>query len=200
MTWKEVWENLSDEEAMMFKRDGPDFRHASRYNIMLMCCEVGGRVLECGFGSGIMFELLSESPKIEYRGIDIVRKFVEACHQLFPENAHQFMHGSIRELGFDNASFDTVFCRSVIEHLPPYEVYASIYQMCRVASKQVILDFYRPPWDKPTKLFQAPEGFWANTYNKQEIEGYLLIAGATKIDISENIGEKTVHTIFRAWK
>jgi len=198
--WTDVWEKLSVEEAKMFKRDGPDRTHPSRYNIIFMCCEVGGRVLECGFGSGIMFELISESPKLEYHGIDVVRKFVTACHQMFPDDAHRFTYGSMRRLEYDNNSFDTVFCRSVIEHLPPHEVFNSIMQMVRVASKQVILDFYRPPWDNQTKLFKAPSGCWANTYNKQEINGYLLIAGAKTVEIIENIGEKTVHTIFRAWK
>ncbi len=200
MTWKEVWEKLSVSEAQLFKRDGPDFDHESRRRIVFMCREIGGQVLECGFGSGIMFELILMCPTLEYRGVDVVIKFVRACKRMFPENAHKFMHGSIRELGFDSGSFDTVFCRSVIEHLPPHEVYASIHQMVRVASKQVILDFYRPPWDKPTKIFKASSGCWANTYHKGEIYGYLVIAGARRVEIIENIGENTVHTIFRAWK
>lgn len=196
--WTDVWERLTLEEAKEFKRRGPDHHHKSRAVLANMCVAEGGKVLECGFGSGIMFELLHD--KIDYTGFDVVARFVEACKEMFPEDADRFHLGDMKELPFEADSFKTVFCRSVIEHLPPHDVYRSIAEMVRVASKQVLIDFYRPPWNEETLYYRAESGCWANTYNSKEIRGYLLVAGGNAVAIHDNIGENKRHAIYRTWK
>jgi SAM-dependent methyltransferase len=81
----------------------------------------GRRVLDAGCGTGYGSKILAESGAAEVVGVDIEESVVEAVrgHQ---SAGVRFEVGDVRELPFEDASFDLVVSFEVIEHVAEHDV------------------------------------------------------------------------------
>jgi len=75
-------------------------------------------------------------------------------------------------LPFEDASFDMVYLKSVLEHLHPEEWKLAISEIWRVAEKKIMLIFFIPPSDTPRYEYRE-EGFWNNRLDKNELLNFL---------------------------
>jgi SAM-dependent methyltransferase len=80
----------------------------------------GRRVLDAGCGLGYGAALLARSGAAEVVGIDIAEEVVEAIGAAAPDGV-RFAVADVRELPFEEASFDLIVCFEVIEHIDGQE-------------------------------------------------------------------------------
>jgi 2-polyprenyl-3-methyl-5-hydroxy-6-metoxy-1,4-benzoquinol methylase len=72
-------------------------------------------------GCDVLFELLKErSPGIDYVGVDVTQKFIDAARARIPADAARFHCRSFLSLSELGRTFDAAICRHVLEHLPDY--------------------------------------------------------------------------------
>ncbi len=94
---------------------------------------IGPRVLDAGCGGGGYCEYLAQKG-FEPVGIDLHDTFLETARQRFPRL--DFRAADITRLPFPDASFDSVFCFDVLEHVDDR---AALSELIRVCSKRLIL-------------------------------------------------------------
>ena len=97
-------------------------------------------ILECGIGSGYLPDLIRKYHlKTEYTGIDCTEAFVELVSN---KHAYSIILGDMQKLPFEDNSFDIVYTRHTLEHLPYYD--KAINEMARVAKQRVVVILFRP--------------------------------------------------------
>ena len=127
--------------------------------------KTGGSVLDVGCASCIDYGLFKRT-ELRYTGVDITAKFLNYAVRRHPEI--KVCQGSILSLPFADASFNTVYEKSVVEHLHPADWGKAVSEMWRVAGEKAMFAFYLPPWDRAAEYFQHEEGFWRNRLNRAE--------------------------------
>lgn len=89
------------------------------------------KVLDTGFGSGILEERLNKSnKKIDLSGIDISKLSVEYAKKEFKN--YSFKVGSILKIPFEDNSFDCVLALEVLEHIKPSYLFQALGEVSRV--------------------------------------------------------------------
>ncbi len=93
--------------------------------------EIDGKLLDIGFGSGIIENLLTKSKsKIQIFGIDIARVSVETAKRKYPMG--KFKVGSILKLPYTKSEFDYVLALEVLEHIQPHNTFKALSEVYRV--------------------------------------------------------------------
>lgn len=134
----------------------------------------GGEIsmLDCGVMSGVTFDKLrSASFRTEYTGIDISPAIIEHCRSMYPDAVWDLM--SVNDLTYPRDSFDVVYARHLLEHLPHYE--AAVRELFRVARRYVVLCLWILPAD-PEVLMRRETGdgyIWLNRYSPERFEALL---------------------------
>lgn len=99
---------------------GPMYRR--RVEMALGECKGGQRVLEVGFGTGLAFLNLAEMYE-EIYGIDLTAAIAQVQSVFAPHGIHpDLREGSVLEMPYADATFDTVLLISILEHLKPHEL------------------------------------------------------------------------------
>ncbi len=114
--------------------NGPD--HPSQIEGMSYVKD-GESLLDVGCGSATSLEaLLKHFPdkKVDYTGVDKVPRHVEWCSQNFPAQKFQVEEGT--KMSFPDNSFDVVWSRHVVDHMPSLEM--ALDEHTRIARKRVI--------------------------------------------------------------
>jgi len=93
----------------------------------------GNKILDVGCGPGSFVDVLA-SRGFDATGIDITPKFVSFARKNYQG---QFIVGDANKLPFDSNSFDTVFIRSVLEHVDNDQ--KVLRESLRVGKKVVII-------------------------------------------------------------
>lgn len=150
----------------------------------------GDTVLDGGCATCIDYELFKDT-EIKYTGVDITDKFLDYAKQLYPEI--DVRHASIINLPFLDESYDTVYFKSIIEHIHPDEWRAAITEGWRVAKHKFMLCFVLKPWDAPAEYKQTKELFWNNHLNRQELYDHLKSIGVGKITYHKDIGRHDLY-------
>lgn len=100
-----------------------------------MCLELlpgGERVLEVGFGSGVSFFNLAELYS-EIHGIDLSADNARVTTCFAAHNISvQLIQGSVLDMPYPEAFFDTVLLISILEHLKPKDLAAACREISRV--------------------------------------------------------------------
>jgi ubiquinone/menaquinone biosynthesis C-methylase UbiE len=108
-------------------------------------------------------------------GYSIKYSGVETCKLLFEEginNGIDVKLNSSERLPFDNNSYDVVYIRHLLEHLPGYN--KALDEAIRVANNEVLVVFFLKPTISATKInYNEEENLYNNDYNKVEIENYI---------------------------
>ncbi len=129
---------------------GPMYRR--RVEMALGECKGGQRVLEVGFGTGLAFLNLAEMYE-EIYGIDLTAAIAQVQSVFAPHGIHpDLREGSVLEMPYADATFDTVLLISILEHLKPHELAQAFREIRRVLKPggQVV---YGVPVEKPFMVF-----------------------------------------------
>jgi len=94
-----------------------------------------GRLLDAGAGMGGLVQHLLRLG-IDAHGLDIANRCVEHASAHAPG---RFTQGSLLELPFPDAYFDTVVCTDVLEHLAEQDVPSALAEMARVARRSLFI-------------------------------------------------------------
>jgi len=103
-------------------RYGPDFSrlYQRRWNDKILNYlpeDQNLSVLDCGCGSGILSgDLVNKYGTVT--GIDISGEMIESIDQSVKERITNLVIGDVEELPFRKESFDIIFCRGSLHHLP----------------------------------------------------------------------------------
>ncbi len=105
----------------------------------------GMTILECGSGPGFLLEkFMEEFPNSAVTGVEIDPYLVDIAKKNLTEKGYKHfrvVEGSIMETGFPENSFDFVFSRLVLEHLPdPAGAVAEIFRVLKPGGKAVVVD------------------------------------------------------------
>jgi 2-polyprenyl-3-methyl-5-hydroxy-6-metoxy-1,4-benzoquinol methylase len=96
----------------------------------------GRRVLDAGCGVGYGTEMLARAGAAEAVGVDVAAEAIESAQRDAADGA-RFLVGDIRELPFDDGSFDLVVCFEAIEHVEGHE--RALAELARVLDDRGVL-------------------------------------------------------------
>ncbi len=103
-------------------------------------------VLDAGCGEGFVTGYLAErNPSLKLTGIDLSRDAIAYARKHFG-NAATFSTGSVLKLPYEDASFDTVVCSEVLEHIVDWD--GAIAELKRVARRHVVITVPHEPYFK----------------------------------------------------
>ena len=139
--------------------------HLNRFTILANSITnvIGGcnKLLDVGCGTGLFINKMNNNCKYLF-GIDPSKYAIKKARynvNISKNNNVVLVQGEARMLPFNNNMFDAVCCFDVLEHIPCFDVYASIKEICRVSNRFIILSINMDnPYDyHPTIL---PRNEW----------------------------------------
>lgn len=155
-----------------------------------------GSILDCGSGlCSEFYGYIADEYPIKYKGID-------SCLALVNENRSKGIdveHFPLEAIGLQDSSFDVVFCRHVLEHLPYYD--QAIPEMVRLASKEVVVVFFLKTIDQNDQIDMGNDHgvVYHNRYNRACLESFVL--GLDKVESilweDVNQSEEILHVFVR---
>ena len=106
---------------------------------------------------------------ISYTGIDYTAHFVEKAKLKYPEV--NWEQGDVRNLPFNDDSFDYVFIYHVLEHQKGYEdVQKAIQELGRIAKRYImIIWFKKPTFAHETRGGLQKDGFYYYKYSVADV-------------------------------
>lgn len=152
-------------------------------------------ILDVGCGVGWEHEYYKDSG-VKYLGVDITKRFIKECkRRKIPAR-----HGDVLNLPFKDQSFDTVYCKDLLLHLPVGLWRKALGEMVRVARKHVIT--LEPEWSHET-VYAVKENhsckdmrtlfFFHNVYSER---GMLTFASVHELTVKKCVGKDRTRT---AW-
>ena len=150
-------------------------------------------VLDVGCATCIDYDFF-KGTGIRYTGIDITKKFLDYAKKLHPEIDVR-LHNVV-SLPFRDREFDTVYCKSFIEHLHPDEWKKAIAEAWRATNKKLMLIFVLKPWDKPPEYNYMVGGYYNNILNKKELLGFLLhLEDIKSVQLKTDVGRHDLYVV-----
>ncbi len=148
-------------------RSERQLNHPVRPRIVELTKEVADKVLEMGSASCIDYPLFKEV-EVDYTAIDVTIEFVKHARSLYPEI--KIYHGDGFHCPWEDDSFPVVYSKDVVEHLPPGTWMDWIDEMWRLASRRMMIAFFRPPYRGETKYGTNKEGtFYSHKYSSKDL-------------------------------
>lgn len=99
----------------------------------------GNSVLDVGCATCIGYPLYKEKG-LYYVGVDITYKFVAFALTYYLDTP--VVQGDGKHLPFKNRSFDSVYCKDFLIHLPPEGYQKVLEEMWRVADKKMMIQWF----------------------------------------------------------
>jgi ubiquinone/menaquinone biosynthesis C-methylase UbiE len=138
----------------------------------------GSSLLEVACGIGVEYPAY-RAKNVDYYGVDFTSKYIEEAKKRgVPCRQADALH-----LPFPDNSFDSVYCKDLLVHLPPGDWQRVLSEMARVCRDRVIVLDHAFE-DKTRYLlcetYKAEEGdlfFYNNVYNAEEVESYMSSLG-----------------------
>lgn len=146
-----------------------------------VCVELAmnrNNILDIGFGSGIVEDLMSKrNSEIKISGIDIAKESVKKIRVKIPKG--QFCIGSILDLPYRRSSFDCVLALEVMEHIQPSNTFIALGEVFRVLKRGGIFIVSVPLNEGLEVLVKNKKNFNAHVrvYTPELIKAELVLAG-----------------------
>ena len=191
----EDWQNSIGEQT-----------HPARRIIAEIVQQNGKSVLEVACGIGVDYPRYKQLG-IKYFGVDITPKFIEEAKR----------HGvpckiaSALALPFENGSFDSVYCKDLLLHLPIGDYKIVLKEMTRVSRGPVIVADHI--WEQRTRYLLCEQYtskdageliFFNNVYNQKDVQDYMESLGYTmkihltgSASIGVNVVQQNIVTEFK---
>jgi len=152
------------EAAFPAKESGKFTRHDWIRCAAALAHVVGPEVLDVGVGAGQTYNILARDPAIERLvGIDI-----RWNQKLIRPERGELHIASIFRLPFPDASFDTVLCMEVLEHLETVEFPKALHELRRVCRGTLIMTV---PYEEPEPLWHHDRpGGHRQQFSEEKVE------------------------------
>jgi ubiquinone/menaquinone biosynthesis C-methylase UbiE len=108
----------------------------------------------------------NEKYEIDYTGLDSCQYFIDKNKEL----AINVIKSDMNKINIRDNSYDVVFARHVLEHLPTFK--DALSEFIRISSKEVIVIFFIKPLDKEEIRYDNTD-LYHNIYSKKEIENFI---------------------------
>jgi len=164
--YERFWEGVHPD----FLRSPEQVEHPARKRIVEEASKVGSSALDVACDSCVDYPLFKKAG-MSYTGIDITEHFIKRAKELYPGIDARV--GTAYNLEFTDGSYDSVYCKDLLEHLPPYGYEAVLREMWRVMRKLMMISFYLPTNNLPTKYNLTVSGHYEQSYNEREIVDFI---------------------------
>lgn len=137
----EKWWELSDAPLVdhMFMRGIDPHEQPIRVRIRDEAKQNGNSVLDVGCATCIDYPLYREAG-LRYVGVDLTYKLLAGALKHTPDVP--VVQGDGKKLPFQNMSFDSVYCKDMLVHLPPDAYKKVLEEMWRVTKKVMMIGFF----------------------------------------------------------
>jgi len=170
--WEQDWSRTRINRIWSEKVKSRAWRRDPAYRLVAeYCAKYGHTVLDIGCGGGIQYAAIHEfCPSIDYTGVDITPKMLDAARSLFP--SVKFGWGDAAELQYADGQFDVTILRHVLEHHPLSNGQKILHEALRVARNATLILFFTEPQDMEENIIvkQSKSGFYLNTYSTGWLE------------------------------
>ena len=151
-------------------------------------------VLDCGAGLGLdLVGLQNVSFPVRYQGIEPSAAMREAAQRAAAayslEGDIPIVDGSIEAIPFGDSTFDLVYARHILEHLPRVEV--ALAEMVRVARLEVVVVFFMRPGAEDY-LLRERDGLWQNVWAKSRLDAALAVNDKVFVSFYETLGTEVL--------
>lgn len=128
-------------------------------------------IIDCGCGLATdYFGFKNDGSDINYTGLDSCKYFINLNKECGITMVEAEL---IKNLPLADDSYDCVYCREVIEHLPYYE--KTINEFIRIAKKEIVIVFFIKPDNREDLVnYWEEEDLYHNRYNKEKLELFIL--------------------------
>jgi ubiquinone/menaquinone biosynthesis C-methylase UbiE len=169
MSYANFWDTFTEEQAKNFLwADNVGVKHPARIAVkdwIKNNFKTKPTLLDIPCGSGVDAEVLKSVCK--YVGADFTDKMIEAFESHHPTLT--VSQEDIRDMKFDDKTFDIVLARGIFEHLDGLdEVYAAMDECYRVAKKVCIFSFCIPLSEREKIEWNGE--YYNNTYSVEDVE------------------------------
>ncbi|MCA9119930.1 MAG: methyltransferase domain-containing protein [Planctomycetaceae bacterium] len=177
--WDQIWDGTS---AKDYWKDALEGRLTRDYETLFKnYVKKGAKVLEAGCGVGQVV-LALRARGYDCWGLDYAEKTINSLTDIFPDTP--FVHGDIRELPFEDESFDVYVSLGVIEHFTSgqSQILAEAARVLRPNGVILIsvpaLNSYRKMRIRyKTYREKSALPFFEDCYSREELESLLEDAG-----------------------
>ncbi|MGO9898400.1 MAG: class I SAM-dependent methyltransferase [Solirubrobacteraceae bacterium] len=139
--------------------------HVARYRWAAQAAD-GRKVLDAGCGTAYGAKLLAEAGAREVVGVDLAKGVLEAVAPSMPD-AVRLEAGDLRQLAYEDGSFDLIVCFEMIEHFEEPSVVLD--ELVRVLAPKGLLLISSPN----RGVFPAGDPHHRNEFQPQELRGAL---------------------------
>lgn len=164
---KNVEKRMEDFKSWIEDHNEPSKKYCRKY----VADKNYRQIIDCGSGlASEYFGYINDNYSINYTGLD-------SCKYLIELNANKGINMIEAELNnelpLEDGSYECVYCREVIEHLPYYET--AINNMIRIGNKEVIICWFIKPAEVPDDInYWKEEDLYHNKYNLEKLEKFIL--------------------------
>lgn len=173
---------------------------SARWCLAEIVAGLGDTLLDLGCGPGSMWVHFDRHrPRLSWAGTDATPEMLQIAKKFFPEVP--VYHADAATTPFDNASFDVVLMRHVLEHIPPALLPDVLTEASRLARKAIVIDFYIPPTrEGSSQTIRDGENFLETCWAVSDISNFLSAKGwyiSEQMSITSNPKEKNEVWIIR---
>lgn len=211
LPWEKYWEEQTD---LDFMRDDPDeANHPIRVRMGKEAGRVAGEafrsgwrppsVLDVGCGTAIDYPRL-RTLGLGYWAIEPIPKFIERARELYPEI--RILQARVWDIPFNDDKFDVVWCKGVVQHLPPGTYPEALDELWRVTKTLLMVSTNRVFLSSAGITHRERGDAYDNHYNFKEFLGHVrslpnsvtrLIKGFVRPENLEEAKKKgQIHTLF----
>ncbi len=177
LPWELYWEEQTD---LDFMRDDPDeANHPIRIRMgkeaervaepVLFSGEIP-KVLDVGCGTAIDYPRLVELG-LEYWAVEPIPKFIARARELYPEI--RIEQRRVWDIPFADNRFDVVWCKGVVQHLPPGTYPEALDELWRVTKTLLMVSTNRVFLSSAGITHRERGDPYDNHYNFKEFLGHV---------------------------
>lgn len=203
MPWEKWWKGAPID---FMRRDPEEANHPLRIRMGKEAARVGGSVLDVGCGTAIDYPRLRDLG-FDYWAIEPMPNFKARAEELHPDI--RILQERCWDIPFDDNTFDVVWCKGVVQHLPTGTYPEALDELWRVTDTLLMVSTNRVflDGDKPGVTQRKKGHAYNNHYNFKEFNGHVKrlpnsisrhVKGFVKAKFHQNAREtgRGIHTLF----
>ena len=168
LPWETYWQESTDID---FMRDDPDeANHPIRVRMGNEAERVGGDVLDVGCGTAIDYPRL-DGLGLEYWAVEPIPKFIDRARELYP--GIRILQARVWDIPFEDDNFDVVWCKGVVQHLPPGTYPEALDELWRVTKTLLMVSTNRVFLSSAGITHRERGDPYDNHYNFKEFYGHI---------------------------
>ncbi len=196
-----TYNKIADVYTNQYFKDLTDIPHIDKF---LERLPGGAKILDIGCGSG-QFSKYMISKGFKAEGIDLSSEMVKVAKERVPEA--EFGVGDMRNLSFDDNTFDGLLVAYSLIHIPSEEIEKTLIGFLRILKKNGYIQIIAQKGD-PDKVVAEPlmkgERMFINFFTKKRLSDYLQKASfrveyikVTDMQDPESLSDRVIYVIAR---